>query len=79
MAPLDDLELVYVTYHVDVGETPFMVGVDHQRRSVIVCIRGTTSTKVSRAEGWEELRDGQRYYSTAEQKDGGRCIGKLKC
>ncbi|XP_043192219.1 diacylglycerol lipase-alpha-like [Amphibalanus amphitrite] len=45
MAPLDELELVYVTYHVDVGETPFMVAVDHQRCTVIVCIRGTMSTK----------------------------------
>ncbi|XP_037087617.1 diacylglycerol lipase-alpha-like, partial [Pollicipes pollicipes] len=45
MAPLEDVELVYVTYHVDIGETPFMVAVDHDRQVVIVCIRGTMSTK----------------------------------
>ena len=51
MAPLEDVELVYVTYHVDVGETPFMVGVDHHRQTVIVCIRGTMSTKVRCRDG----------------------------
>ncbi len=43
---LPDVRLVYITYHVDVGETPFMVAVDFDRRAVVVSIRGTLSLKV---------------------------------
>ena len=38
--------LVYITYHVDVGETPFMVAVDRTRKAIVVSIRGTLSLKV---------------------------------
>ena len=37
---------VYVTYHVDVGETPFFVALDHHKRTIVVSIRGTISMKV---------------------------------
>ncbi|KAK3855217.1 hypothetical protein Pcinc_038364, partial [Petrolisthes cinctipes] len=45
MAPSEGLDLVYVTYHVDVGETPFFVALDHSRRAIIISIRGTLSMK----------------------------------
>ncbi|GFS13864.1 Sn1-specific diacylglycerol lipase alpha [Elysia marginata] len=40
---LHDFELVYCTYHVDIGETPFFVALDHVYKKVVVAIRGTTS------------------------------------
>lgn len=46
MAPSEGLDLVYVTYHVDVGETPFFVALDHSRRAIVISIRGTLSMKV---------------------------------
>ena len=49
MAPSEDLELIYVTYHVDVGETPFFVALDHSRQAVVISIRGTLSMKVRSA------------------------------
>ncbi|CAL4059419.1 unnamed protein product, partial [Meganyctiphanes norvegica] len=45
MAPSDGVELVYITYHVDVGETPFFVALDHSRRAIVISIRGTLSMK----------------------------------
>ena len=51
MCGLPEVSLVYITYHVDVGETPFLIAVDHKSRSVVVCIRGTLSLKVR-----EEIR-----------------------
>ena len=39
-------KLIYVTYHVDVGETPFLIGVDYTMRAIVVSIRGTLSLKV---------------------------------
>ncbi|XP_076045042.1 uncharacterized protein LOC143027590 [Oratosquilla oratoria] len=45
MAPSEGVELVYVTYHVDIGETPFFVALDHARRAVVLSIRGTLSMK----------------------------------
>ncbi|XP_064490017.1 diacylglycerol lipase-alpha-like isoform X2 [Ornithodoros turicata] len=36
-------DVVYATYHVDVGETPFFVAVDHEKRTVVVSVRGTLS------------------------------------
>ncbi|XP_022246378.1 sn1-specific diacylglycerol lipase alpha-like isoform X2 [Limulus polyphemus] len=38
-----NMEIIYVTYHVEVGETPFLVALDHERRTVVVSIRGTIS------------------------------------
>ncbi|KAK3098738.1 hypothetical protein FSP39_022580 [Pinctada imbricata] len=40
---LTEQDLIYATYHVDVGETPFYVAVDHKYRKVVICVRGTTS------------------------------------
>ncbi|XP_037774367.1 diacylglycerol lipase-alpha-like [Penaeus monodon] len=45
MAPSEGMDLVYVTYHVDVGETPFFVALDHRRRAIVISIRGTLSMK----------------------------------
>ena len=47
MTPEDGVDLVYVTYHVDVGETPFFIALDHTRRAIVISIRGTLSMKVS--------------------------------
>lgn len=56
MAPSEGLDLVYVTYHVDVGETPFFVALDHRRRAIVISIRGTLSMKVRK----RLLREGLR-------------------
>ena len=47
MCDLPDTHVVYITYHLDVGETPFLVAVDFSERSIIVSIRGTLSLEVS--------------------------------
>ena len=41
-----NIKLIYATYHVDVGETPFLIVVDYSMRAVVVSIRGTLSLKV---------------------------------
>lgn len=38
--------MIYATYHVDVGETPFFVAVDYVKKKVVVSIRGTLSMQV---------------------------------
>ncbi|KAL0280575.1 UNVERIFIED_CONTAM: hypothetical protein PYX00_001834 [Menopon gallinae] len=38
-----DVQVVYATFHVDVGITPFFVAVDYSRKKIIVSIRGTLS------------------------------------
>lgn len=40
---LPDLDLVYVTYHVDIGETPFYVALDNKHKKIVICVRGTLS------------------------------------
>ncbi|XP_045197127.2 diacylglycerol lipase-alpha-like isoform X2 [Mercenaria mercenaria] len=40
---LPDMDLVYVTYHVDIGETPFYVALDNKHRKIVICVRGTLS------------------------------------
>ncbi|XP_065343511.1 diacylglycerol lipase-alpha isoform X2 [Cloeon dipterum] len=40
-----EVEVVYATYHVDVGQTPFFLAVDYTRRKVVLSIRGTLSMK----------------------------------
>lgn len=42
-----DIEIIYVTYHVDVGQTPFFVALDYDRKKVVISIRGTLSMKVN--------------------------------
>ncbi|CAG0905677.1 unnamed protein product [Darwinula stevensoni] len=37
------IDIVYVTAHVDVTQTPFCVAVDHSRSRIVVAIRGTIS------------------------------------
>ena len=48
LADIPNVQLVYITYHVDVGETPFLVAIDFEQRAVVITIRGTLSLKV----GW---------------------------
>jgi sn1-specific diacylglycerol lipase len=40
-----DVEIIYVTYHVDIGETPFFVAVDYAKEKIVISIRGTLSMK----------------------------------
>ncbi|XP_055888225.1 diacylglycerol lipase-alpha-like isoform X3 [Biomphalaria glabrata] len=40
---LENLDVVYCTYHVAIGETPFFVALDHENKKVVVAIRGTLS------------------------------------
>lgn len=40
-----DVEIIYATYHVDIGETPFFVAIDYAREKIVVSIRGTLSMK----------------------------------
>ncbi|XP_032308221.1 diacylglycerol lipase-alpha isoform X5 [Drosophila ananassae] len=42
---MGDIDIVYATYHVDVGETPFFVAVDYTHRAIVISIRGTLSMK----------------------------------
>lgn len=42
-----DVEVIYATYHVDVGQTPFFVALDYDRKNIVISIRGTLSMKVS--------------------------------
>jgi sn1-specific diacylglycerol lipase len=46
MLEIGEVEVIYATYHVDVGETPFFVAVDFTRRKIVISIRGTLSMKV---------------------------------
>jgi sn1-specific diacylglycerol lipase len=46
MVEIGEVEVIYATYHVDVGETPFFVAVDFTRRKIVISIRGTLSMKV---------------------------------
>ena len=40
------IEIVYASFHVDVGETPFFISVDFAKRVIVITIRGTLSMKV---------------------------------
>ncbi|XP_068159992.1 uncharacterized protein inaE isoform X4 [Drosophila tropicalis] len=42
---LGDIDIVYATYHVDVGETPFFVAIDYTQKAIVISIRGTLSMK----------------------------------
>lgn len=46
LSDIGDIEIIYATYHVDVGETPFFVALDYDRKKVVVGIRGTLSMQV---------------------------------
>ncbi|XP_012265219.2 diacylglycerol lipase-alpha isoform X1 [Athalia rosae] len=45
MVEVGEMEVIYATYHVDIGETPFFVALDYTRKKVVVSIRGTLSMK----------------------------------
>ncbi|XP_018331978.1 sn1-specific diacylglycerol lipase alpha isoform X2 [Agrilus planipennis] len=45
LSKIGDIEIIYATYHVDVGETPFFVALDYDRKKVVISIRGTLSMK----------------------------------
>ncbi|XP_076642812.1 inactivation no afterpotential E isoform X1 [Halictus rubicundus] len=45
MVDVAEVEVIYATFHVDVGETPFFVALDYTRKKVVVSIRGTLSMK----------------------------------
>lgn len=47
MVASGDIDVVYATYHVDIGETPFFVVIDYTKQKIVICIRGTWSMKVS--------------------------------
>lgn len=38
-----DVEMIYATFHVDIGETPFFVAIDYVKQKIVVSIRGTLS------------------------------------
>uniref|UniRef100_A0A0C9RC53 Diacylglycerol lipase-alpha n=1 Tax=Fopius arisanus TaxID=64838 RepID=A0A0C9RC53_9HYME len=45
MVEIGEIEIIYATFHVDVGETPFFVALDYTKRKVVISIRGTLSMK----------------------------------
>ncbi|XP_029668514.1 sn1-specific diacylglycerol lipase alpha isoform X4 [Formica exsecta] len=45
MLDLGEIEVVYATFHVDVGETPFFIALDYTKRKIVISIRGTISMK----------------------------------
>lgn len=45
MVDIGDIDIIYATFHVDVGETPFFVALDYTRKKVVISIRGTLSMK----------------------------------
>ncbi|XP_071639889.1 diacylglycerol lipase-alpha isoform X4 [Temnothorax longispinosus] len=45
MLDFGEIEVVYTTFHVDVGETPFYVALDYTKRKIVISIRGTLSMK----------------------------------
>ncbi|XP_012144410.1 inactivation no afterpotential E isoform X4 [Megachile rotundata] len=45
MVEVAEVEVIYATFHVDVGETPFFVALDYTKKKVVVSIRGTLSMK----------------------------------
>jgi len=46
MCHLPDTYVIYITYHVDVGETPFLIAIDYSRKAVVLSVRGTLSLQV---------------------------------
>ena len=58
----ENVELVYVTYHVDVGETPFFIGIDYDMSKIVISIRGTLSMKVCDAQHFQSLYNCRVYF-----------------
>lgn len=45
LTDIGDIEVIFATYHVDVGQTPFFVALDYDRKKIVISIRGTLSMK----------------------------------
>lgn len=45
MITVGEVEVIYTTFHVDVGETPFFVAIDYTKCKIVISIRGTLSMK----------------------------------
>lgn len=45
MIPLGDVEIMYATFHVEIGETPFFIALDYEKEKIVISIRGTLSMK----------------------------------
>ncbi|XP_015123035.1 sn1-specific diacylglycerol lipase alpha isoform X2 [Diachasma alloeum] len=45
MVEIGEIDIIYATFHVDVGETPFFVALDYTKKKVVISIRGTLSMK----------------------------------
>ena len=43
MCQTHDYEVIYATYHVAIGEPPFFVALDYDKRSIVISVRGTLS------------------------------------
>lgn len=46
LSELGNIEVIYATYHVDIGKTPFFIALDYDREKIVISIRGTLSMKV---------------------------------
>ena len=65
-------DLVYATFHVDVGETPFFIGVDYEKKVVVISIRGTLSMQV------KMVTDCYRYYLLLHAGHHDRPAGRVR-
>ncbi|KAF2901647.1 hypothetical protein ILUMI_04542, partial [Ignelater luminosus] len=45
LSELGNIEVIYATYHVDIGKTPFFIALDYDREKIVISIRGTLSMK----------------------------------
>ncbi|KAF5296341.1 hypothetical protein FQA39_LY12558 [Lamprigera yunnana] len=45
LSELGNIEIIYATYHVDIGKTPFFIALDYDREKIVISIRGTLSMK----------------------------------
>ncbi|KAK4878368.1 hypothetical protein RN001_010874 [Aquatica leii] len=43
LSELGNIEIIYATYHVDIGKTPFFIALDYDREKIVISIRGTLS------------------------------------
>ncbi|XP_044017394.1 diacylglycerol lipase-alpha isoform X5 [Aphidius gifuensis] len=45
ISKIGEIELIYATFHVDIGETPFFVAIDYSHKKIVISIRGTLGMK----------------------------------
>uniref|UniRef100_A0A1Y1KXQ5 Diacylglycerol lipase-alpha n=1 Tax=Photinus pyralis TaxID=7054 RepID=A0A1Y1KXQ5_PHOPY len=43
LSEFGNIEIIYATYHVDIGKTPFFIALDYDREKIVISIRGTLS------------------------------------